>query len=140
MPDEYEHGLMPRRLYRDATNGMICGVCAGIADYFGFDRTITRVIAAVSLLFFMPGVLLIYFGLCFILPRKPPELERPGRDARFAQSMRFSPQDTLSNVRYKFRDMEARLRRLERYVTSPRYKLDEEFRDLEDRPRESDRP
>ncbi|MBA3564204.1 MAG: envelope stress response membrane protein PspC [Gammaproteobacteria bacterium] len=133
MRDEYDEPLMPRRLYRDSKNGIICGVCAGIAEYFGFDRTITRVVTAVSLIFFMPGVLLIYFGLCFLLPRKPAELERPDQDARFAQAVRFSPQDTLSNVRYKFRDMEARMRRMERYVTSPRYKLDEEFRDLEDR-------
>ncbi|MGH8495423.1 MAG: envelope stress response membrane protein PspC [Gammaproteobacteria bacterium] len=134
MRDEYDEALLPRRLYRDSKNGMICGVCAGIAEYFGFDRSITRIAAAVALIFFMPGVLLIYFGLCVILPRKPEVLEHPDRDARFAQSVRFSPQDTLSNVRYKFRDMEARLRRMERYVTSPRYKLDEEFRDLEDRP------
>lgn len=27
----------PRRLYR-SNNGMIAGVCGGIADYFGWDR------------------------------------------------------------------------------------------------------
>lgn len=134
MRDSYDDSLTPRRMYRDPKNGIICGVCAGVADYFGFGRTITRVIAALSLIFFMPGVLLIYFGLCFILPRKPVESERAPRDERFAQSVRFSPQDTLSNVRYRFRDLEARMRRMERYVTSPRFRLDEEFRDLEDRP------
>lgn len=134
MRDPYEDSITPRRMYRDRKNGIICGVCAGIADYFGFDRTITRVVAAVALIFFMPGVLLIYFGLCFILPRKPADPEREPRDERFAQSVRFSPQDTLGNVRYRFRDLEARLRRMERYVTSPRFRLDEEFRDLEDRP------
>ena len=28
----------PKRLYR-SNNGMIAGVCAGIADYFGWDPT-----------------------------------------------------------------------------------------------------
>lgn len=32
----------PRRLYR-SNNGMIAGVCGGIADYFGWDPTLVRV-------------------------------------------------------------------------------------------------
>ena len=134
MREPYDDSLRPRRMYRDRENGVVCGVCAGVADYFGFDRTITRIMAVVALIFFMPGVLLIYFGLCFILPRKPVEPRRSPHEERFAQSVRFSPQDTLSNVRYRIRDLETRLRRMERYVTSPRFRLDEEFRDLEDRP------
>lgn len=31
----------PRRLYR-SNNGMIAGVCGGIADYFGWDPTLVR--------------------------------------------------------------------------------------------------
>lgn len=32
----------PKRLYR-SNNGMIAGVCGGIADYFGWDPTLVRV-------------------------------------------------------------------------------------------------
>lgn len=32
----------PKRLYR-SNNGMIAGVCAGIADYFGWDPTLVRI-------------------------------------------------------------------------------------------------
>ena len=32
-----------KRLYRSNSNKMICGVCGGIAAYFGVDPTIVRV-------------------------------------------------------------------------------------------------
>ena len=31
-----------KRLYRSETNQMLCGVCAGIAEYFGIDPTLVR--------------------------------------------------------------------------------------------------
>ena len=33
---------MMKRLYRSETNQMVCGVCAGIAEYFGLDPTLVR--------------------------------------------------------------------------------------------------
>jgi phage shock protein C len=32
-----------RRLYRDETNKMLGGVCAGLAEYFGVDVTLVRI-------------------------------------------------------------------------------------------------
>ena len=32
-----------KRLYRSNNNKMICGVCGGIAEYFGIDPTLVRV-------------------------------------------------------------------------------------------------
>jgi phage shock protein C len=46
--------------------------------------------------------------------------------------VRSSPHDTLSGIRYRFRDLDIRLQRLEKYVTSNRYKLDREFQELKD--------
>ena len=31
-----------KRLYRSESNRMLCGVCAGIAEYFGIDPTLVR--------------------------------------------------------------------------------------------------
>lgn len=47
----------------------ISGICAGFAEYFGWDVTLTRAAYAVAtlLLAAFPG-LLIYIILCFILP------------------------------------------------------------------------
>ena len=32
-----------KRLFKDDTNKMICGVCSGIAAYFGLDPSLVRV-------------------------------------------------------------------------------------------------
>lgn len=33
-----------KRLYRSSTNKMLCGVCAGIADYINIDPTLVRLL------------------------------------------------------------------------------------------------
>ena len=38
--------FVKKRLYRSKTDKKLCGVCAGVADYFGIDPTIVRVIWA----------------------------------------------------------------------------------------------
>lgn len=121
----------PRRLYRDKQKGMVCGVCAGIADYLGVDRGIVRIITLISF-FVMPATILGYLAMCLLLPIRPQQLYKDERDEVFWRGMRTSPQGTFSSMRHKFREMEARLQRMERYVTSSRFNLDKEFRDLQD--------
>ncbi|MEO0974974.1 MAG: envelope stress response membrane protein PspC, partial [Pseudomonadota bacterium] len=122
----------PRRLYRNRERGVFAGVCAGIADYFGFSTSGTRIVAVVCMLFLAPWVFLAYIGAAIMLPTRPREPIYRDRDEEvFWQSVRKSPIATLSQVRHKFREMEARTQRLERYVTSSRYGLDRDFRELE---------
>jgi phage shock protein C len=47
----------PRKLYRPTQGRVIGGVCAGIADYFGWSRTTVRILTAVSVLIPGPQVL-----------------------------------------------------------------------------------
>ena len=49
-----------KKLYRSTNNKMISGVCAGIADFFGIDPTIVRVIYALISLFTtgFPGIII----------------------------------------------------------------------------------
>ena len=58
-----------KKLYRSTNNKMISGVCAGIADFFGIDPTIVRVIYALISLFTtgFPGII-IYIILAIIIP------------------------------------------------------------------------
>lgn len=120
------------RLYRNPRRGMIFGVCAGIAEYFGFDITVTRVVVAFGALFAFPMVCGAYVVLAFLLPSKQyTGTERETVDP-VQRQVRASPHDTLDSVRHRFRDLDARLQRLEKYVTSNRYKLDREFRRLEE--------
>ena len=120
-----------RRLYRDREAGIFLGVCAGIADYFGFDLGVTRILTALALIFFMPMTLVLYFALALLLPKKPADVS-PEADPELTRSMRAEPQDMLSKTRYRFRELELRLQRLEKYVTSSRYRLDREFESLKD--------
>jgi phage shock protein C len=123
---------LKNKLYRNPRRGVIFGVCAGIAEYFGFDVNITRIVVAIGALFALPMVCGAYVVLAFLLPRK--EYTGTARDYGdpVEQQVRASPHDTLASVRYRFSDLDGRLQQLEKYVTSSRYKLDREFRKLQD--------
>ena len=56
-----------KRLYKSRNNKMICGICAGIADYFNIDPSIVRVLWAVLALAAGTGVLA-YIACAIILP------------------------------------------------------------------------
>ena len=56
-----------KRLYKSRNNKMICGVCAGIADYFNIDPSIVRVLWAVLALAAGTGILA-YIACAIILP------------------------------------------------------------------------
>ena len=60
-----------RRFFRNRDRAMIAGVCAGLADYFGFNLRITRILAFISLLMAMPMTLLVYFGIVLLVPAAP---------------------------------------------------------------------
>ena len=120
------------RLYRNPRSGMIFGVCAGFAEYFGFDVTITRVVAALGAFFAFPIIPIIYLCLGLLLPVRAYSGPEPRRADPVERQVRSNPHDTLANVRYRFRDLDVRLQRLEKYVTSNRYKLEREFRKLEE--------
>lgn len=60
---------MQRKLIR-SNNQMIAGVCAGIAEYVGWDITLVRVIYAILSVFSagFPGLIL-YIILWIVMPR-----------------------------------------------------------------------
>ena len=62
-----------KRLYKSRNNNMICGVCAGIADYFNIDPSIVRVLWAVLALAAGTGVLA-YIACAIILPEGDTEV------------------------------------------------------------------
>lgn len=119
-----------RRFYRNRDRAFIAGVCAGVADYFGFNLKVTRVIAVISLLMAMPVTLLIYFATVVLIPSAPDPAMQPNVDADFRKALRSAPGQTLGDVKRRFQTLDSRLARLERYVTSPKYNLDREIRNL----------
>jgi phage shock protein C len=63
--------MATKKLTRSANNKMLAGVCGGLAEYFGVDATLVRIIYAV-LAFFTTGFpgLLLYIILMLIMPVK----------------------------------------------------------------------
>ena len=56
---------MKKRIYKNREKKMLCGVCAGVAEYFDIDPTIVRVIWGVGC--FAWGAALIAYIVCAIV-------------------------------------------------------------------------
>jgi phage shock protein C len=129
--DYDDNGFGTRRFYRDTENGMCRGVCAGIARYFGFDVTVVRIVTVIACFLFVPAIFIVYIIMGILVPKGPRVTSKPSRgEERFRQRARRAPSTTASMVRHKFRDLDARVQKLERYVTSPKMDLEKEFEDL----------
>ena len=60
-----------KRLYRSRKERMICGVCGGVAEYFGIDSTIVRLVMAFLTLWgIVPGII-IYIIAALVIPDDP---------------------------------------------------------------------
>lgn len=60
-----------KRLYRSAVDRKICGVCGGLADYFGLDSTLVRLaFVALAVLGFSTGIIL-YILAAIVMPDEP---------------------------------------------------------------------
>lgn len=59
-----------KKLYLSASDRKISGVCGGVAEYFGIDSTIIRVIWAVFGLVYFTGVIA-YLIAALVIPREP---------------------------------------------------------------------
>ncbi|MBQ9860710.1 MAG: PspC domain-containing protein [Clostridia bacterium] len=62
---------MEKKLYR-SNNKKICGVCAGVGEYFNIDPTLVRLGWVVLTLFAGSGILL-YILAAIIIPQPPVE-------------------------------------------------------------------
>lgn len=58
-----------KKLCKSSTDKKICGVCGGIAEYFGFDSIWIRLIWAITTLFYGTGIL-IYIICALIMPEE----------------------------------------------------------------------
>ena len=58
-----------KKLCKSETNKMICGVCGGIAEYFGIDATLVRLGFAVFSVLGGSGILA-YIAAAIIIPKK----------------------------------------------------------------------
>jgi phage shock protein C len=120
-----------RRFYRSADSVVLGGVCGGLAEYFGFNLKVTRILAVIGFFMNPPLGAIAYFAVVLLVPAHSVKAMKPKVDPEFRKAVRSSPSQTMSDVRRRFGSLDRRLARLEKYVTSSRYQLDREFRDLE---------
>lgn len=149
-----------RELYRDSENSRIAGVCAGIAEYFGLEVWLVRILTVTA--FFLlaaPFVLVSYIAAWFILDKKPqgyvPESSGPvasgqsfgkgwknqasNKSAKSNQKVEMKtkvwqagepPKQAFHDIQNQFAQTERRLRKMETYVTSREYQLNREISQL----------
>ncbi|MFN7179652.1 envelope stress response membrane protein PspC [Hyphomonas sp.] len=123
----------PKRFYRSGQDKVIAGVCGGLAERFGWDPLLVRIVAAL-MFFFMAGplILVAYIVVWMITPYAPFGYGNfsPEEDA-FWRGVSDRPRATFGTIKYTFMDLEERLKNIERTVTSDEWRLRQEFRDLE---------
>ena len=119
------------RFYRDKRNGKVMGICAGIADYTGFDVTLVRICMIIALFLSSGSIIPIYLIAGWITPIKPAELEYHDReDRQFWQGVRASPARSAREIRSRFKDIDRRLADIESYVTTENRSLAREIEQL----------
>ena len=65
---------MKKRLYKDHSDKKLCGVCSGIAKYFGIDPTLVRLLWALLVVFAGSGILA-YIICAIVMPNEPGYIE-----------------------------------------------------------------
>ncbi|MGL4859960.1 MAG: PspC domain-containing protein [Enterobacteriaceae bacterium] len=109
-----------RKLYRIPSQGMVSGVCAGIARYCDLPVLLVRVI---TLLLMFGGlfvlILLLYIVMVWSLPTDTEE-----------EANSLSTRQRLVKVKEELTTTEQRLRVVERYITSDTWRVRRQFREL----------
>jgi phage shock protein C len=119
------------KFYLDKQNAKWAGVCAGIADYTGIDVTVVRLGFVLGTVLGSGTLLLAYFIIAWMAPKKPVELYDQSPDQKkFWQGVRANPRSTTRDVRSRFRDIDRRLADVETYVTSSNNRLAREIEQL----------
>ncbi|EOX3565996.1 envelope stress response membrane protein PspC [Vibrio cholerae] len=126
--------MSKRELYRDPYNGKIAGVCAGLANYFGLEVWLVRILVITAAL--LGGtflVLVAYVAMALMLEKLPKQYREDIRSQQahtlkskpWAQGQ--APKELLHTLDRDLSQVENRIRSVEAYVTSEAFKVNREF-------------
>ena len=107
-----------KKLWRIPQQGMVKGVCAGIAHYLDVPVKLVRILVVLSVFF----TFVAYIVLTFVLDPMP--------DNVVSGEQQPSSGELLDAVDRELAASEKRLREMERYVTSDTFSLRSRFRQL----------
>ena len=121
------NSISRRGLYR-SRNGVILGVCRGLADYFDFSVFWIRAIAVVLFIFtgFWP-VVGIYLLAALLM--KPDPAKNTGSRSNYKAGCRSGCMrtNTAERLKQKWKHLEKRIRRMEDKVTSRKFDWNRRF-------------
>lgn len=137
-----------KELYRDMRKGKLAGVCAGVAEYFGWELWMVRIVFISG--FLLTGgsfFLLAYVVGWLILDKKPSGVmdkqesklnfsdyeESPKRKVEVKSRVWQAgepPIQAFHDIDRSFGSLEQRLRKMESYVTSSEFQLNRELNKL----------
>lgn len=137
-----------KTLYRDPSHGKIAGICAGVANHFGWEVWLVRIVALSALIFISKITLILYIVAWVVLEKAPTGQAQSKRVVKETTSYEYTedgravgvktrvweageaPKDALKDIATRFANMEHSVRAMERYVTSSEYKVRQEFNRL----------
>ena len=138
-----------RAFYRSTDRALLGGVFAGMAEFFGFNLRVLRFLAIIAFIFAMPVAVVAYIAAVFLIPARSGtsygQAERPKatkvsrrerRRARKEAKRNARPQEEAGpseaslEIRDKCQSLDKRIADLEKHITSSRYQLDREIRNL----------
>ena len=120
------------RLYRDKARGKVLGVCAGIANYYGWRPDGLRVAAVLLTVFLFPLPIIAYVIAAIFMKEAPSgPVYQSTEEEDFWRTFTTRPKATFSELKHRFRALDQRIADLEQAVTSDEYGLRKAFRDLE---------
>ena len=114
-------------LYR-SRNGVILGVCRGLADYFDFSVFWIRAIAVILFIFtgFWPVVGIYLLAALLMIP-KPGKNTGTGSNYKAGSRYRCMRNDTAGRLKRKWKHLEKRIHKMEDKVTSREFDWNSRF-------------
>jgi phage shock protein C len=108
-------------VYR-SRDGVILGVCRGLAEHFDFSLFWTRALAVIFLLFtgFWPAIGLYLLAALLMKPKPVVPIENEA-EQEFYDSYTTSPGNAAQRLKQRFEKLERRIRRIEDAVTAKEF-------------------
>ena len=108
----------------DRSNGKFMGVCAGIANYTGWDATLVRIaLVVITILGAFPWTVLAYGVAAWAAkPKKA--------TSSIVDDIRTLRSGSMRDYRSSMRDIDVRLAEVENYVTASNTRLSREIEEL----------
>ncbi len=125
------------KLYRIPERGKLAGVCAGIAERFGFEVWLVRIIVVSAFFLGIPFIPVLYIAGWLLLDTKT--LSQRSSKGDFAEAVKVKlkiwqqgqpPKKALNKLDSQFEQLELRLQSVESYVTSSEFNLSREIKQL----------